>query len=142
TAGTFLTMRSLAAAGRLGKHPNASMVAAGPKPAHGGEFVAAPPPNLGVKPITPAPTPQPRAPSPVVVNKPAEPQMPADILAYLRWLEQQSITRSQVENEGEAATPELLEKLLTGGLGMNVGEGDENPVAENAKLFNQWSQRL
>jgi len=142
TAGTFLTMHSLAAAGRFGKHPNASMVSAAPKPTHGGEFVAAPPPNLGVKPITPAPTPVPSVPSPVAVNKPAEPQMPADVLAYLSWLAQENQHRVELESEGESVLPTLLPQLLTGGLGTDVESREDSPAPEHGKEFEEWSGRL
>jgi hypothetical protein len=141
TAGAFMTMRSLAAAGRLAHKPNPSMVAAGPK-ANPGEFVAAPQPNLNVKPPTPAANPQPAVQPPVIIKQPAEPQMPADVLAYLSWLAQQNEDRLQVEREGQGVLPSLLPQLLTGGLGVDVESREESPAPEHGREFEQWSGKL
>jgi hypothetical protein len=141
TAGAFMTMRSLAAAGRLAHKANPSMVAAGPK-ANPGEFVVAPQPNLNVKPPTPAANPQPTVQPPVIIKQPVEPQMPADVLAYLSWLAQQNESRKTAEKDGLNAVTELIDKLLTGGMGSDFTDREDSPAPENMQAFDQWNDRL
>lgn len=128
-------------------------IAVGPRPPVNPlpPMLAGRPPQGNGEPMTPAapqggePPPQAAAPgqAPAAPEAPPQPQMPPEVLAYLRWLSEDiDMWRAAMEQEAVAALPQYLPYLMTGGLGMNPENLQENPAAPLAREYFAWHRLL
>ncbi len=122
-----------------------SMLQAGRAKPGGGNMVIAPTKSMGDNMVV---APPPKAPeNPVQAPPPQQPQqekMPADVMAYLRWLAQVDTSRSAMESDGLAEMPKHMARVIdpTGELFADAATGEPNPTAKPAADFDRWYQRL
>lgn len=68
--------------------------------------------------------------------------MPSDVEAYLRWLAQVDVSRTQVDKDYEGSTAQMLPLQMTGGMGNDADTSQSSPAAKAVSGFNQWATRL
>jgi hypothetical protein len=103
-------------------------------------------PVIGVVPRPrprPKPAPQPAAPQPQAVPEPQQLQMPPDVLAYIVWLTQYvDVYRCQMDRAALNELPNYMGLWMTGGLGTDLENLNQNPAPLYAQQFTRWEAAL